>query len=45
MSDKKLCESAKKAGDEMRAALVAMATAGEPSAADFKKILTELDQK
>ncbi|PWR12594.1 hypothetical protein DKT68_02850 [Micromonospora acroterricola] len=29
----------------MKAALVAIAAAGEPSAADFKKILTGLDQK
>ncbi|MEV4659733.1 hypothetical protein [Micromonospora sp. NPDC049301] len=44
-SDKTMCESAQKAGDEMKAELVAIATAGEPSAADFKKILTGLDQK
>ncbi|SCF14251.1 hypothetical protein GA0070607_6058 [Micromonospora coriariae] len=45
MSDKKLCESAKKAGDDMKAVLIAVAKAGEPSAADYKKILTELNQK
>ncbi|MEU5906908.1 hypothetical protein [Micromonospora sp. NPDC047527] len=45
MSDKDLCESAKKASDEMKAELVKVATAGEPSAADFKKILLELEQK
>ncbi|MET8121487.1 hypothetical protein [Micromonospora sp. NPDC005189] len=35
----------KKASDEMKAELVKVATAGETSAADFKKILTELEQK
>ncbi|MET7668229.1 hypothetical protein [Micromonospora luteifusca] len=34
----------KKATDEMKAELVKIATAGEPSAADFKKILTDLEQ-
>ncbi|MEU6074221.1 hypothetical protein [Micromonospora sp. NPDC047074] len=46
MSDKKLCESAKKASDEMKAELVAIVGSGkEPSSADFKKILTGLEQK
>ncbi|MGI5521114.1 hypothetical protein ACQEUX_09165 [Micromonospora sp. CA-259024] len=44
-SDKELCESAKKVSDEMKAELVKVATAGQPSAADFRKILTELEQK
>ncbi|MEU8257935.1 hypothetical protein AB0C06_27135 [Micromonospora inaquosa] len=44
-SDKQICESVKKAGDEMRAELVKVATTGDASAADFKKILTELEQK
>ncbi|MFJ6168307.1 hypothetical protein ACIQH6_24530 [Micromonospora orduensis] len=45
MSDKKLCESAKKAGDEMKAALIDMVKTGEPSAADYRKILTGLDRE
>ncbi|MFC5925028.1 hypothetical protein [Micromonospora vulcania] len=46
MSDKELCESAKKANDEMRAALVEAAkSSAEMTPADFKKILLELDQK
>ncbi|WP_447140088.1 hypothetical protein [Micromonospora sp. LZ34] len=44
-SDKELCESAKKVGDEMKAALVAAMQAGDPSPAVFKQILTDLDQK
>ncbi|MEV7328379.1 hypothetical protein [Micromonospora sp. NPDC093244] len=44
-SDKKLCESAQKAGDEMKAALIDMVRTGEPSAADYRKILTGLDQE
>ncbi|MET8232098.1 hypothetical protein ABZS77_15650 [Micromonospora sp. NPDC005298] len=44
-SDKKLCESAKKAGDEMKAALIEMVRTGEPSAADYKKILTGIDRE
>ncbi|WP_410818408.1 hypothetical protein [Micromonospora sp. 050-3] len=44
-SDKELCESAKKASDEMRVELVKVATAGEPSAADYQKILSDLDKK
>ncbi|MET8041417.1 hypothetical protein ABZU25_11155 [Micromonospora sp. NPDC005215] len=35
----------KKASDELKAELVKIATAGEPSAADFKKILTELGKR
>ncbi|WP_410809455.1 hypothetical protein [Micromonospora sp. 067-2] len=35
----------KKASDGMKAELVKIAMAGEPSAADFKKALTELEQK
>ncbi|WP_406069412.1 hypothetical protein [Micromonospora sp. NBC_01638] len=45
MSDKKLCETVKKASDEMKAEVLKAAMAGEPSAADYKKILTELEQK
>ncbi len=45
-SDKELCQSAKKAGDEMKAALVAALKAGkDPSPALFRKILTELTEK
>ncbi|MEU4530405.1 hypothetical protein AB0F49_19450 [Micromonospora ureilytica] len=44
-SDKKLCEAVKKASDEMRAEMVKVVTTGEASAADFKKILTGLEQK
>lgn len=44
-SDKKLCESAKKAGDDMKAQLVAALQSGEPSPAVFKKILTDLEGK
>ncbi|WP_433319368.1 hypothetical protein ACQP0U_14085 [Micromonospora sp. CA-269861] len=44
-SDKELCESAKKASDEMKAELVKIAMAGEPSAADQKKILADLEKK
>lgn len=46
MSDKKLCEAAKKAGDEMKAEFVAAVTSGqEASPAVFKQILTDLDKK
>lgn len=45
-SDKKVCESAKKAGEDMKAALVAAVQSGtEPSPALFKKVLTELDEE
>ncbi|MFD6682504.1 hypothetical protein [Micromonospora parva] len=44
-NDKQVCESVKKANDEMRAELVKVATTGDASAADFKKILTELEQE
>lgn len=44
-SDKELCEAVKKASTEMKAELVKVATAGEPSAEDFKKILTELEKR
>ncbi|MFI0796916.1 hypothetical protein ACH4OY_30155 [Micromonospora rubida] len=44
-SDKKLCESAKKAGDDMKSQFVAAMQSGEPSPAVFKKILTDLDEK
>ncbi|MGW5560568.1 hypothetical protein ACWER9_25510 [Micromonospora sp. NPDC003944] len=44
-TDKQLCEAVKKASDEMRAEMVKVATTGEASAADFKKILTGLEQK
>ncbi|NBE80219.1 hypothetical protein [Micromonospora rubida] len=44
-SDKKLCESAKKAGNDMKAQFVAAMQSGDPSPAAFKKILTDLDEK
>ncbi|WDZ84859.1 hypothetical protein [Micromonospora cathayae] len=45
-SDRDLCESVKKAGDEMRAELVkAMTAGGEPTAATFREILTGLEKK
>ncbi|MEU4554558.1 hypothetical protein [Micromonospora violae] len=44
-SDKELCEAVKKASDEMKAELLKVATAGEPSAEDFKKILTEMEKR
>ncbi|HEX5597255.1 MAG TPA: hypothetical protein VFX61_14750 [Micromonosporaceae bacterium] len=46
MSDKELCESAKKAGDDMKAELIAIMKSGkEPSTADYKKILTDVVDK
>ncbi|MCG5451620.1 hypothetical protein [Micromonospora hortensis] len=44
-TDKQLCEAVKKASDEMRTEMVKVATTGDASAADFKKILTGLEQK
>ncbi|HEX5543341.1 MAG TPA: hypothetical protein VFX60_17605 [Micromonospora sp.] len=45
MSDKELCESAKKAGEESKAALITIMKSGkEPSAADYKKMLTEMGE-
>ena len=45
-SDKELCESAKKASDDMRAALVTAVQSGkQPTPAVFKEILTGLEQK
>jgi hypothetical protein len=45
-SDKELCESAKKVGDDMKATLIAAFKSDEePSPAVFKKILTDLDEK
>ncbi|MGC4868908.1 hypothetical protein ACLQ3B_26105 [Micromonospora sp. DT53] len=44
-SDKQLCEAVKKANDEMRAEMVKVVTTGDASAADFKKLLTGLEQK
>ncbi|MER7892933.1 hypothetical protein ABTX15_24235 [Micromonospora sp. NPDC094482] len=44
-SDKELCESAKKVGDDQKAALIAAMQSGEPSPADFKKILTEMSEQ
>ncbi|WBB79618.1 hypothetical protein O7606_26320 [Micromonospora sp. WMMD882] len=44
-SDKDLCESAKKAGDEMKAELVkAVSSGSEPTPAVFQKILTDLEK-
>lgn len=46
MSDKELCESANKAGRDMKDALMAILKSGkEPSAADYKKILTDLNEQ
>ncbi|MEW2430745.1 hypothetical protein AB0877_22275 [Micromonospora sp. NPDC047644] len=44
-SDKELCESAKKVSEEMKAELVKVAMTGEASAADYQKILNDLDKK
>lgn len=45
-SDKKLCESAKKAGEDMKAKLIAAMRSGEvPSTAEFKKILIDLGEE
>ncbi|MEU7613351.1 hypothetical protein [Micromonospora sp. NPDC049204] len=44
-ADKELCTSFSKAADEMKAELLKIATAGEPTAADFKKILADLEKK
>ncbi|MEV5208615.1 hypothetical protein AB0K35_14180 [Micromonospora sp. NPDC053740] len=44
-TDKQLCEAVKKASDEMRTEMVKVATTGDASAADFKKILAGLEQK
>ncbi|MFE9190048.1 hypothetical protein ACFYL6_10595 [Micromonospora sp. NPDC007208] len=44
-SDKELCESAKKASDEMKAELVKVAMTGQDSPADYQKILSDLDKK
>ncbi|MET7879299.1 hypothetical protein [Micromonospora profundi] len=45
MSDKEICESAQKASDEMKAELLKIVSAGEPSAADYKKILAGLEER
>lgn len=45
LTDQKLCEAAKKAGDGMKAELIASMKAGEPTAADYKKVLTGLNEK
>jgi hypothetical protein len=42
-SDKELCESLKKANDKMRAELVKVATTGDGSPAEFRKVLTDLE--
>jgi hypothetical protein len=45
-SDKEICESVKKAGEDMKSSLVAAFQSGEePSPAVFKKILTDLDKE
>ncbi|MEV0326674.1 hypothetical protein AB0H63_09510 [Micromonospora echinospora] len=45
-SDKELCESAKKAGNDMKTSLVTALQADAAAApAAFRKVLTELDQK
>jgi hypothetical protein len=45
-SDKELCESAKQAGEDMKASLVTALQADAAAApAAFRKILTELDEK
>ena len=43
--DKKICESANKAGEKMKDDFVAAMTSGEPSPAKLKQILGELDSK
>ncbi len=46
VSDKKLCESAKKAGDAMKEALVsALRSGAEPSPALFEKTFTDLEKE
>src|SRR5690606_31586855 len=46
MSDRELCEAANKAGNAMKDALMAFMKSGrEPSAADYKKILTDLGEQ
>jgi hypothetical protein len=46
MSDKELCESAKKASDDGRALLLKAVQSGkEPTPAEFKEILAGLEQK
>ncbi|WP_307871740.1 hypothetical protein [Micromonospora sp. U21] len=45
-SDKELCESAKKASDDGRALLLKAVQSGKaPTPAEFKEILTDLEQK
>ncbi|MEU1587852.1 hypothetical protein [Micromonospora sp. NPDC005710] len=44
-TDKQLCAAVKKANDEMRAEMVKVVTTGDASAADFKKLLTGLEEK
>jgi hypothetical protein len=45
-SDKELCESAKKAGEDMKDELIsALQAGGEPSPALFKEILTTMNEK
>lgn len=46
MSDRELCESANKAGKAMKDAFLALIKSGkEPSAAEYKKILTDLGEQ
>nr|WP_230416097.1 hypothetical protein [Micromonospora tarapacensis] len=46
VGDKKLCQAAKKASDEMKAALVeALQSGGDPSPAAFKEALAGLEEK
>lgn len=44
--DKKICESVKKAGEDMKASLItALQGGGDPSPALFKKILTQMNKE
>jgi hypothetical protein len=44
--DKEICESVKKAGEDMKSSLItALQSGGAPSPAVFKKILTDLDKE
>lgn len=46
LSDKELCNSAKKAGDDMKAKVIAaVQSGGDPAPAVFKEILGDLEEK
>jgi hypothetical protein len=45
-SDKEICESVKKAGEDMKSSLItALQSGGDPSPALFKKILTQMNKE